>query len=364
MTVKVSDIVARIDDAFPFERAEEWDAVGLLVGDPHAAVSGVIVTLDPTDAALERAREAGANVLVTHHPAFLTPPARLTPAVAPVAFAAARDGIALIAAHTNLDRDPGAADTLSHLLGIHPGRPVEETLLPVALVTVYVPVESESGVAAAMQAAGAGRIGEYRGCSFATEGTGRFTPSEDSSPAIGDRAEPSLAPEVRLEMVAAPALAGRVVRAARESHPYEEPLISVAETAIARGRARMGRLCTLDAPMSLGDLAVRAARTFGVTPRVWGDPQRVVSSMVTGTGSAGSLIGPARAAGADVLLGGEVRYHDALTAVESGLAVIEIGHDVSEWPLVGILAEAVLATDGLKPASVIVECPSAAWWTP
>lgn len=362
--VRVADVVGRIDGAFPVERAEQWDVVGLSVGDPNAEVTGVLVTLDPTVAALGRAEAIGANVVLTHHPAFLTPPSRLTPVGAPVAFEAARRGIALIAAHTNLDRDPVAALALPRLLGIPDGTPIEGSLLDVSLVTVYVPPEYEVQVAEAMTAAGAGRIGEYTGCSFAAPGTGRFTPSSASDPAIGVPGEPSQASEVRLEAVCAPHIASAVVRSATTAHPYEEPLIGVSQTSIARGAARMGRLSVLPESTQLEAVASTAAKVFAVAPRVWGEPSRVVDRVATATGSAGSLVRAARKAGADVLLAGEVRYHDALDALESGLAVIEIGHDVSEWPLVEVLASAARSTEGLDPDMVTAEAPSAGWWTP
>ncbi len=106
------------------------------------------------------------------------------------------------------------------------------------------------------------------------------------------------------------------------------------------------------------------ARTFAVTPRVWGDPDIAVSKVATGTGSAGSLIGEAIAAGAQALVAGEVRYHDALDAMSAGLAIIELGHDVTEWPLVTLLHEAVNSIAELDPDRVH-QCPATpGWWTP
>jgi len=364
MTARVTDIVATIDEAFPRHWAEHWDNVGLLVGDPERVVEGVLVSLDPTPETLERAVESGANVLVTHHPVFLEPPARITPHDGRVAFFAADKGIALIAAHTNLDRAPVAAEVLPRILGLEPGDPLEDAHMTVSLVTVYVPPESERDIAAAMAAAGAGRIGEYRACSFATSGTGSFTPAPEATPLVGTAGEPSTAPETRLEMVAPPEAVGRVVTAARSAHPYEEPLITVADLRIARGTARMGRVCEINAPRSLKDFADEVARLFGVTPRVWGPPETCVRTVATATGSAGSLVSAAIRATASVLVAGEVRYHDARVAISNGVAVIEIGHDVSEWPLVPLLAETVSSTPGLDPGLLTTERPRTAWWKP
>ncbi len=117
-------------------------------------------------------------------------------------------------------------------------------------------------------------------------------------------------------------------------------------------------------PTSLAALVDQVAEVFDCTPRVWGDPASQVARVATGTGSAGSLIGAAVAADADVLFAGEVRYHDALDAVQRGVAVIEAGHDVTEWPLVPILADAVRATPGLEEGLLTVEAAQRGWWTP
>lgn len=364
----MSPVVAQVTDAvnerFPVHWAEPWDQVGLLVGDPQAEVVRVFVTLDPTRGALTRAAEAGAQAVVTHHPAFLTVPERLTPRTAGVAFQAVESRLALIAAHTNLDRAPEGASALPDLLGLAPGIPLEDSALPVSLVTVYVPSEHEERIAAAMAQAGAGRIGEYRGCSFSAVGVGRFTPDRTSDPHTGTPGAPSSTQEGRLEMVTPRPTTSAVIAAAREAHPYEEPLIVVDEVVISRGQARMGRLSELAEPTTLAEVAELASRVFQVTPRVWGAREWRVMKIATATGSAGSLVPAAIASGADILIAGEVRYHDAQAAMDSGLGIIEIGHDVSEWPLVPILADAVAQTPGLNRADVIVDRPGAAWWTP
>lgn len=110
----VSDIEAMLFESFSPALAEPWDRVGLTVGDPDAAVTGVACALDPLPDTIARAAAQGCNVLVTHHPAFLDPPDRVTPQVrtgslgGQLVWQAARLGVALIAMHTNLDRSPAA----------------------------------------------------------------------------------------------------------------------------------------------------------------------------------------------------------------------------------------------------------------
>jgi len=365
-TLTVADIARAIDSAFPVQWAEEWDNCGLAVGDPTAEVTGVLVCLDPTRDAVTRAADSGCNVVVTHHPAFLDPADAFGPDG--IGALALSRGVALIAAHTNLDRAPDGAASLPLALGLEPGTPLERSLQPMALVTTYAPPEAAERVRAAMKGAGAGRVGLYDGCSYSSAGEGRFEPLAGAEPVLGD-VQPAgtgfatTAPEERIEMVCPPSRATQVARAASDAHPYEEPLVVVSEIRIARGAARMGRVCKLPDTVELSVFAALVGGRLGCTPRVWGDSELCVGVVATATGSGRSLISDAIAAGADVLVAGEVRYHDALAAVESGLAIIEAGHDVTEWPLVGVLASVIKNVAGIG-SRVVVDDPSRGWWTP
>lgn len=363
----IRNILGVLDEAFSFSWAEPWDNIGLLVGDPDARATGVYVTLDATRGAVERCHAAGANVLLTHHPAFLTPPGTLQPGEGPagVVFAAASTGVALVACHTNLDRAPAGALSLGRALGLPDGEPLESATQPMTMITVFVPAlpaDTRAQVAAAMSAAGAGRIGQYAECSFTGAGTGRYLPLDERPGSSTKAGTPTEAAEERLEMVCAPADADRVIAAARSAHPYLEPLILRTDGQIARNAARLGRLSTLSEATTLRELALGIAERLGSVPRVWGAPARQVSRVATATGSAGGLLGNARDSGADALVAGEVRYHDALTAMASGLGIIELGHDVSEWPLVPVLADAVRTA--WPDVAIEVEPPHTQWWTP
>lgn len=365
MTATVEAVERAIFDRFPAEWAESWDRVGLLAGDPGATASRVLVTLDATRESVRRAAAAGASVLVTHHPVALSPFERLLPGAEPagVVFEAVSAGVALIAAHTNLDRSPEGVRALPRLLGLSPAEPIERSGQPMARVTCFAPPETADAIVAAMAGAGAGRVGEYEGCSFRSLGVGEFVPRARARPHTGSAGTHSHVDEMRIEMVCSRSRLGDVLSAARGAHPYEEPLIVTDEVEIARGAAALGMRCTVSEGITVSELALLAEERLGAPPRVWGDPDRRVRSVATATGSASSLLGQVLRSGAEALVCGEVRYHDALSAAGAGLAIIECGHDVSEWPLVPVLAEAVRSAPGIEDTSVIVEGPSPAWWT-
>lgn len=366
MSASVRDVVESVHRRFPPSWAESWDRVGLLVGDADASVRRAFVSLDPTRESVRRASDAGADLLYTHHPIFLEGLTSVLAGPTPggVAFEAARLGVALAAAHTNLDRAPGAADALCAAIGLEASEPLESGVEPADVVTVYVPDTHADAVVEAMRAAGAGRVGEYEGCAFLTGGEGRFTPGEGTRPFAGTAGRAESVAEVRLEMTAPPGSGALVAEAAARAHPYEEPLVTVSPASMRRGAARMGRLCRLGSVTSLGSLASTVADSLAVTPRVWGPDGLAVTAVAVATGSAGALVPAAAESGASVLVAGEVRYHDAMDALERGLAVIEAGHDATEWPLVPVLAEAVRSTPGLEPGDVVEDEPAIRWWTP
>ncbi|MEV4614334.1 Nif3-like dinuclear metal center hexameric protein [Kitasatospora sp. NPDC049258] len=118
---KLSDVITVLEEVYPPQWAESWDAVGLVCGDPDAGVERVLFAVDPVQAVLDEAIEWGADLVVTHHPLYL----RGTTSVAATGFKGRvvhgliRAGIALHVAHTNADHaDPGVSDALADAVGL------------------------------------------------------------------------------------------------------------------------------------------------------------------------------------------------------------------------------------------------------
>ncbi|MDO9557846.1 MAG: Nif3-like dinuclear metal center hexameric protein [Coriobacteriia bacterium] len=360
--VTVGGFVDSLFKEFPLAWAEPWDRVGLVVGDANAPVRSILVTLDADRATVRRAADGGHDVVLTHHPAALDVE---LPLVAEgrtaVLVDALKAGIALVSFHTNLDRSPLGAEALPRLLGMRVIEPLEAAQEPSTVITTFAPLEVAEGLRTALAAAGAGRVGLYSACSFSSLGTGCYSAPRGSKPVVG-AVDSNMNEEVRIETTCSPEMTAAVISAIRAAHPYKEPLITSVVGSVSRGVARLGRLCELDTVETLLAFASRCATSLEVDARVWGDPERPIRRIGVGNGSAGSLIDRAIALGADALLAGEVRYHDARAAIDAGLSIVEAGHDATEWPLVHILAQAaVAAVSGL--AQVTEEDPSIAWWT-
>jgi len=342
MACRVKDIVALMEEIAPPAYAEDWDNVGLLVGSPQAEVEIVLVSLDATSEVVAEAGERGAGLLISHHPPIFRPMTRVMTDEPPgsIVKEALVAGVALYAAHTNLDLcEVGVNVVLAEMFGLRDHRPLQSS--PAAegfkLVT-FLPPQHLTPVSEALFLAGAGVIGEYTGCSFRVEGTGTFTPGPGASPAYGEAGGPNQVGEIRLEVVVAKDGLERVLKTLRDNHPYEEPAYDIYPLRMpsAAGKGRIGEL---PEAMTVGDLVRRCSHELG-TPavRLAGDPRREVRRVAVCGGRGGKLIPRAARAGAEVMITADVVYHEALAAAARGLAVIDAGHYHTERPIVPHLA--------------------------
>lgn len=115
--------------------------------------------------------------------------------------------------------------------------------------------------------------------------------------------------------------------------------------------------------LTLNLLAARCTSVFGSIPRVWGNPETPLHRVVTSGGSAGSFAQACIQSGVQCLVCGEMKYHEALDASQSGLAIIELGHDVSEAPLCAVLASYVVAA-GVPESRITMTDGNTHWFTP
>lgn len=96
-------------------------------------------------------------------------------------------------------------------------------------ITVHTPLDSADKVRAALGEAGAGRIGNYRFCSFSYQGTGRFLPGDSAKPYLGTQGEMEEVSEESIEVTLTEDLIPKVLEAIKKAHPYEEPAFEITE---------------------------------------------------------------------------------------------------------------------------------------
>jgi dinuclear metal center YbgI/SA1388 family protein len=333
------DITALLDEWFPPQHADDWDAVGLVLGDPSVDVRRILLAVDPVAAVAEEAVAKDVDLLVCHHPLFLKGVHGIA-ATDPKGRFAHRlmtNGCALFTAHTNADSPTGGVSgSLAQTLGLLDIRPLQpDAAAPVDKIVVFAPVTDAERIREALAQAGAGALGAYDSCTFTSIGEGRFRPLEGAQPAIGEVGRVEQVDEVRIETVCPRRLRAHVVAAMLAAHPYEEPAYDVLEAASLdepdRGSGRIGRL---GSPMTLSDFAAHVAAALPATGhgvRVAGDPDQLVETVGLCGGAGDFLLDRARSAGVDVYLTSDLRHHPASELREHGRpALVDVAHWAAE----------------------------------
>lgn len=127
--MKISDIIERLEKEFPRELAYEWDNVGLLVGDRTRDVKNVVTCLDVTEEVLEFAKNAEAELIISHHPVLLAPINCINgdTKTGKLLMDAIENKISIYSAHTNCDKAENGINTkLAQMFGLNEVEPLEE----------------------------------------------------------------------------------------------------------------------------------------------------------------------------------------------------------------------------------------------
>ncbi len=329
----LSDIVRFFESQAPAALQESYDNSGLQTGDPAQVISAALLTLDVTEEVLEEALQKGANLIISHHPLIFGGIKRITGAtpVERILIKAIRHQVALLAVHTNLDNVSGGVNAkIAEKLGLvdcHILQPSEGKLHK--LVT-FVPTEYLEPVRQAVFNAGGGHIGNYDQCSFNMEGTGTFRGNDQTKPFAGEPGKLHFEKEVRFETIFPSWLEAGIIKALLEAHPYEEvacdiyPLKNRLESS---GAGMVGNLVT---PVDENSFLKSLKESFKV-PVIRHSPLRGKPvSRVALCGGAGSfLMKEAVAAGADLFLSGDFKYHQFFEPAGK-IVIADIGHFESE----------------------------------
>ncbi|NYF99470.1 Nif3-like dinuclear metal center hexameric protein [Janibacter cremeus] len=126
-TLRLRDVLAVLEEMYPIDSAQSWDRVGLVTGDPDQPVRRVHAAVDPTLEVIEEARDAGADLLITHHPLLLrgVHSVATTSAKGASVTSLVVSDTALYVAHTNADvADPGVNTALAQACGLTATEPL------------------------------------------------------------------------------------------------------------------------------------------------------------------------------------------------------------------------------------------------
>lgn len=341
--MKIKEIIRFLENLAPLSLQEDYDNAGLITGDPNTGCTGILCSLDVTEAVIDDAISKHANLVVAHHPVVFRSLKKFSGNgyVERTIIKAIKNDIAIYAIHTNLDNImSGVNGKIAEALGLSTNNrsilsPKSGTL---SKLYTYVPIEHIEKVKQAIFEAGAGAIGLYEECSFSSPGTGTFKPLPGSDPFIGKagghREEVA---ELKIEFIFASWLKNKVLNALFQAHPYEEVAYEIIRLENTDQTTGAGMVGELPEAISEKDFLLSVKRAFNLTALKHAPFLQKPVKKIALCGGAGSfLIKDAIAAGADVYLTADLKYHEYFDA-DGKILLVDIGHWESEQFTIDLL---------------------------
>ncbi len=331
--MKISEVIACLEDFAPRALQEDYDNSGLLIGSKNDECSGILTTLDVTEDVIAEASRKKYNLIVAHHPIIFKGLKKINGEnyVERSVIAAIKNNIAIYAIHTNLDNvvngvNQKIAEKL-HLENIKILVPKEGILKK--LVT-FCPQKNAEEVRSALFESGAGRLGNYSECSFNLEGLGTFKAGENAEPYVGNIGERHTENETRIEVIFAGHLQNKILMTLSEIHPYEEIAYDLYSLSNQQNDIGSGVIGDFTGPVSEGQLLALLKTSFNLSVIRHSPVLNKKITKVAVCGGAGSfLLSAAKAKGADAYITSDVKYHEFFDA-DNTILLVDIGHYESE----------------------------------
>lgn len=330
---KIKEITSFLETIAPLPYQESYDNAGLIVGNPTQEVTGVLVTLDATEAVVEEALAKGCNLIVAHHPIVFKGLKKFNGNnyVERTVIKAIKNDVAIYATHTNLDHVVGGVNfMIAERLGLqNPSILAPKNNLLMKLVC-FVPTDATQQVADALYEAGVGQIGNYDHCSFRVEGTGTFRPNELANPHIGHSGQDETVSEHRLEVIFPSHLESKVIATLKKAHPYEEVAHYLTLLQNQNQEVGAGAVGTLPEALSSDDFLRYLKQKMQLKIiRHTAFVKNTIQKVAVCGGAGGFLLRDAIQAGADVFITADYKYHEFFDA-DSRILICDIGHYESE----------------------------------
>lgn len=329
----IGEVLALLESWAPRAYQESYDNGGLLLGQSGEPCTGILCTLDCTEAVILEAAQKGCNLVVAHHPLIFKGLKSLSGNgyVERTVVAAIRKNISVIALHTALDNIYGGVSfEMAQRLGLTKLKVLQPKPGLLGLFVTYAPIAFKEQVLQALFAAGAGEISHYSGCSFSSEGQGSFIPQAEAQPHIGQVHEAQQVHEVKVEVLAPMHLQNQLVKAVHGLGFYEEVAWQMLALQNSHPRAGSGCIGILPEPIEEIEMLHTISKVFGAGvvrhTRLLGRPVQTVA--VCG-GSGSFLTQNAIAQKADLFLTADVKYHEFFDA-DGRILLADIGHYESE----------------------------------
>lgn len=331
--MKIQEILSVLEEMAPLAYAEDFDNVGLLVGNSNAEATGVLVCHDALETVIEEAITKKCNLVVCFHPILFSGLKKITGKnyVERAIIKAIKNDIAIYAVHTALDNHKhGVNKIFCDALGLTNTKILVPKQNFIQKLVTYTIPENVEQLRNALFDAGAGKIGNYEDCSFNSKGIGTYMGNEDSNPQIGERFEFVENEEIKIEVTFEKHLQSKILKALFSNHAYEEVAYEIYELQNPHQNIGLGMIGELSTAMKEHDFLkfVKEKMECGGIRHSEFLNKPVKKVAVLG-GSGSFAIKNAIAAGADVFLTADLKYHQFYEA-ENKLLLADIGHFESE----------------------------------
>lgn len=335
MALAIKDVVRYLEELCPQSYAEQWDNVGMQIGDGNTVVSNVLISLDITEAVVKEAIDNNANLIITHHPLIFKPLKNIVTSTYPgnIISNLIKNNIALYCLHTNLDKSPSG---MNKIAAQYLDAKSYSTLVPMASkglkkVVVFVPKGHEDRVREAIAQKGAGWIGNYSHCTFQSQGTGTFMPLDGTKPYIGTKGKLEQVEEYRLETIVEEERLKETIEAMLESHPYEEVAYDIYPLDNKGDAIGIGMVYNLAQEVTLKDYSRLIKEKFqSPYVKIVGAEDKKIIRAAFCSGSGKDFLKAAVSKGCDVYITGDIDHHAALDAMSMNIAIIDAGHHSTE----------------------------------
>lgn len=332
--VKAAEVLQLMGQIAPSALAEDWDNVGLQVGNPSQDVKNILIALDFNQEVLKEAVEKKCDLIITHHPFIFKgiKSVNTQNQSGKLIFELIKNNISLFSAHTNLDiAEDGLNDYLIRKLDVENISILKTTSSQNyhKLVT-FIPADSFEAVRDALYQKGAGSFKNYSHSGFYQKGEGNFKALADSDPYLGEKGRLNKVKEYRFETIVAPENLDKVIKELLKVHPYEQPAWDLYKMENLKTEKGIGRIADLKKEVDLDNFIESVKKVYDLELIKVVKAKKKIKKVALCSGSGADFIKDAYYQGADLYLTGDVKFHEAQTAEELGLSLIDFGHYGSE----------------------------------
>lgn len=343
--MKIKDLTQFLEQIAPPQYQETYDNAGLIVGNPNTEITGVLVCLDTLETIIDEAISEGCNIVIAHHPIVFKGLKRFTGKnyVERTVIKAIKNDIAIYAIHTNLDNvfHNGVNRKIAEMLGLKNLKILAPKKQILMKLTTFIPKVNTQAVLDALYAAGAGEIGEYRNCSFRTEGVGTFKPTGEANPHIGTLDKDEEVAENRVEVIFPAFLENKILPALKAAHPYEEVAYYLHLLENTHQEVGSGIVGELETALSEMDFLLFLKDKMKVDcVKYTALLNKNIKKVAVCGGAGGFLLNNAMGAGADIFITSDYKYHEFFDA-DGKIIIADIGHYESEQFTIDLLGEII-----------------------